>query len=63
MRDKNSPLMFMIHSFKKPLKPDTEPVLVKYLTLFSDTSFMPVFEARREELKVTILKENYGLTE
>ena len=53
----------MIHSFKKALKPGTDPVLVKYLTLFSDTSVMAIFEARREELKSTILAENYGLTE
>jgi len=53
----------MIHSFKKALKPGAKPEVVKYLTLFSDTSVMEIFEARREELKVTILAENYGLTE
>ena len=40
MKERNAPLIFMIHSFKKALTEGAEPTLVKYLSLFSDKTVM-----------------------
>jgi len=54
MKERNSPLIFMIHSFKKALSEGAEPTLMKYLTLFSDTSFMSSDDSRIDELKYAL---------